>query len=188
MRIPTPSSGNSGSGIGRCLRSRGLVTAWHSTSKRNHLKVRHGMADSGDLFGGGAARKLPPVRPHCGRSEGRRSVRQGGGQKASARGRAFGHAGRERLYRVRHRGAGGARAGAPAARHVYRRHRREGAAPPLRRGDRQRHGRGGGGPCHLHRGRSVEDGRLRHRDRQWPRHPGRSASRSSRRSPRSRSS
>ena len=31
--------------------------------------------------------------------------------------------------------------------HVYRRHRREGAASSLRRGDGQRHGRGGGGPC-----------------------------------------
>ncbi len=74
-----------------------------------------------------------------------------------------------------HRGAGRSRAGAPAARHVYRRHRREGAASPVRRGDRQFHGRGAGRPRHLHRRR---DGgrRLRHRDRQRPRHPGRPAS------------
>ena len=82
---------------------------------------------------------------------------------------------RGRLYRAPYRGAGGARAGAPAPRHVYRRHRREGAASPVRRGDRQRHGRGARRPCRFHQGR---DGgrRLHHRDRQRPRHPGRSAS------------
>ena len=36
-------------------------------------------------------------------------------------------------------------------------------------------GRGAGGPRHLHRGR-TERRRLPHRDRQWPRHSGRSAS------------
>ena len=82
---------------------------------------------------------------------------------------------RIRLHRQAHRGAGGARAGAPPARHVYRRHRREGAASPVRRGDRQRDGRGAGGPRHLHRG---GDGgrRLHQRHRQRPRHSGRSAS------------
>ena len=49
---------------------------------------------------------------------------------------------RRLLYRQAHRGAGGARAGAPPARHVYRRHRREGAASPVRRSHRQFHGRG----------------------------------------------
>ena len=51
-----------------------------------------------------------------------------------------------RLLRQGHRGPGGAGAGAPAPRHVYRRHRRAGAAPSGRRGARQRHGRGGGRP------------------------------------------
>ena len=50
------------------------------------------------------------------------------------------------LHGRRHRGAGRPGAGAPPARHVHRRHRREGAASPVRRGDRQRHGRGGGRP------------------------------------------
>ncbi len=77
--------------------------------------------------------------------------------------------------RQAHRGAGGAGAGAPPARHVYRRHRREGAASPLRRGDRQFDGRGARRPRRLDRGR-ARGGRLRHRHRQRPRHPGRPAS------------
>ena len=76
--------------------------------------------------------------------------------------------------RGRHRGAGRAGAGAPPAGHVYRRHRREGAAPSVRRSDRQCDGRGGRRPCHLDRGRARR-GRLRDRHRQRPRHPGRSA-------------
>ena len=121
-----------------------------------------------------------------------RSVRQARGRAEAkpikpgkqAAARPIARAVRGGLYRRRHRGAGGARAGAPAARHVYRRHRREGDAPPLRRGAGQRHGRGGRGPRRPHRGR-VRGRRLPHRDRQWPRHPGRPASRNSRRSPRS---
>ena len=81
-----------------------------------------------------------------------------------------------RLFRQGHRGAGRAGAGAAPARHVYRRHRRAGAAPPRRRGARQRHGRGG---------RPATPSRIElelHADgsavgaRQRPRHPGRSAS------------
>ena len=83
--------------------------------------------------------------------------------------------GRSRLHRQAHRGAGGPGAGAAPARHVYRRHRREGAASPVRRGDRQLDGRGAGRPRHLHRGR-TRGRRLRHRHRQRPRHAGRSAS------------
>ena len=79
-----------------------------------------------------------------------------------------------RLRRLLHRGAGGAGARPAPAGHVYRRHRREGAAPPLRRGDRQRHGRGGRRPRQLHRGRAG-GGRLPRRHRQRPRHPGRPA-------------
>ena len=82
---------------------------------------------------------------------------------------------RQRLHRARHRGAGGARAGAPPPRHVYRRHRREGAASSLRRSDRQRDGRGARRPRDLHRGRTRQR-RLHDRDRQRPRHSGRSAS------------
>ena len=89
--------------------------------------------------------------------------------------RQAGEQGRGRLHRARHRGARRARAGAPASRHVYRGNRREGAASPVRRSDRQRHGRGARGACHLHRGRAG-GGRLRDRDRQRPRHSGRSAS------------
>ena len=74
-----------------------------------------------------------------------------------------------------HRGAGRAGAGAAPPGHVYRRHRREGAASPLRRGDRQFHGRGGGRPRDLHRGRARR-GRLSDGHRQRPRHAGRSAS------------
>ena len=85
------------------------------------------------------------------------------------------HRRRGRLYRQAHRGSRRARAGAPPARHVYRRHRRKGAASPVRRGDRQRHGRGARRPRRLDRGR--DGGRRFHRrHRQWTRHPGRSAS------------
>ena len=82
---------------------------------------------------------------------------------------------RSRLYRQAHRGFGGARAGAPPPRHVYRRHRREGAASPVRRGHRQRHGRGAGRSRRLDRRRDGSR-RLCRRHRQRPRHPGRSAS------------
>ena len=61
------------------------------------------------------------------------------------------------LYRRRYRGAGRTRAGAPAPGHVYRRHRREGDASPLRRGARQRHGRGGGRPCRSISSVALED-------------------------------
>ena len=65
---------------------------------------------------------------------------------------SLGGAGATRLLRARHRGAGRAGAGAPPARHVYRRHRRGRAAPPRRRDPRQRDGRGGGRPCQRDRG------------------------------------
>ena len=81
---------------------------------------------------------------------------------------------RRLLHGPGHRGAGRPGAGPPAARHVYRRHRREGAASPVRRGDRQCHGRGAGGPCQLHRG-GARRRRLPRRHRQWPRHSGRPA-------------
>ena len=64
---------------------------------------------------------------------------------------------------------------APPPRHVYRRHRREGAASSVRRGDRQFHGRGAGRPRRLDRSRDGGQ-RLRLRHRQRPRHSGRSAS------------
>ena len=82
---------------------------------------------------------------------------------------------RGRLHRARYRGARRPRAGAPPARHVYRRHRRKGAASSVRRSHRQRHGRGAGGPCLLHRG-GTERRRISDRHRQRPRHSGRSAS------------
>ena len=75
----------------------------------------------------------------------------------------------------RHRGAGGTGAGPPASRHVYRRHRREGAASSVRRSHRQLDGRGAGGTRLLHRGGTGRR-RIPHRHRQRPRHPGRSAS------------
>ena len=71
--------------------------------------------------------------------------RSAAGRRKAARAHAP-SAGEAGYTAKRHRGAGGAGAGAPPARHVYRRHRREGAAPSVRRGDRQRHGRGGGRP------------------------------------------
>ena len=82
---------------------------------------------------------------------------------------------RERLHRQAHRGAGGARARPPPPRHVYRRHRREGAASSVRGSDRQFHGRGARRPRHLDRGGDGGE-RLRLRHRQRPRHSGRSAS------------
>ncbi len=119
--------------------------------------------------------------------DGQRSLRRFGARRGqaracarqaedAARAEAGGrHARRGGLHRRRDRGAGGAGAGAPPARHVHRRHRREGAAPSLRRGDRQLHGRGGGGPRDLHRGRAGGR-RASLRDGQRARHPGRSAS------------
>ncbi len=82
---------------------------------------------------------------------------------------------RGRLHRQAHRGAGGARAGPPPPRHVYRRHRREGAASSVRRSDRQRHGRGARRPRRLDRSRDGGE-RLRLGHRQRPRHSGRPAS------------
>ena len=76
-------------------------------------------------------------------------ARRAGPPARPARARQAERRRRGRLHRAPHRGAGRARAGAPAPRHVYRRHRREGAASPVRRGDRQRHGRGARRPCHL---------------------------------------
>ncbi len=94
-------------------------------------------------------------------------------QQGSARWQAHERS-RDPLHRPRHRGARRPRAGATASGHVYRRHRRKGAAPPFRGGDRQFHGRGALRARELHRGR---DGgrRLRQRDRQRARHSRRSA-------------
>ena len=72
------------------------------------------------------------------------------------------------------RGARGPGAGAPPPRHVYRRRRRQRPASSLRRGDRQCDGRGGGGPCDLHRG-FAGGRRLAQRRRQRTRHAGRPA-------------
>ena len=112
----------------------------------------------------------PPI---CSPISAKGDRRRGAPRAAAASAR--GSAGEVRLYRQAHRGAGRPRAGAPAARHVYRRHRREGAASPVRRGDRQFHGRGAGRPRRLDRGRAGRR-RLCHRHRQRPRHSGRSAS------------
>ena len=120
----------------------------------------------------------PPRSPRLHRARPCSTCRNSSAAPALRHGHPRGQAqrrGRGQLYRHRHRGAGRARAGAPAARHVYRRHRREGAASPVRRGDRQFDGRGAGGPRQLHRG---GDGgrRFRDRHRQRPRHSGRPAS------------
>ncbi len=75
------------------------------------------------------------------------------------------HQAQRPLHRQRHRGAGGAGAGAPPARHVYRRHRRARAAPSGRRDARQRHGRGGRRPCQPHRAVELDaDGFVTVRD------------------------
>ena len=95
--------------------------------------------------------------------------------RSPAQGRLARFQRRGRLYRARHRGARRPRAGAAPARHVYRRHRREGAASSVRRSHRQLDGRGAGGPCHLHRGGTGRR-RIFDRHRQRPRHSGRSAS------------
>ena len=95
--------------------------------------------------------------------------------RAAPEGRVAGGQRRGRLYRGRHRGAGRTGAGTPPPRHVYRRHRRKGAASSVRRSHRQRHGRGAGRACLLHRGRTGRR-RISDRHRQRPRHPGRSAS------------
>ena len=81
---------------------------------------------------------------------------------------------RSRIQRRLDRSARGPGAGAASAGHVHRRHRFHRHAPPLRRGDRQRDGRGGRRPRDLHRSvarrRRVAVGR-----RQRPRHAGRPA-------------
>ena len=124
-----------------------------------------GMDDNNDLFGN--LDKQTPAGSR-GFAPGRSA---GASREASCRDQGW----QRRLQRRRHRGAGRAGAGAAASRHVYRRHRRKGDAPSVRRGHRQFDGRGGRRPRHLHRcrafGRRVSD-----RHRQWPRHPGRSAS------------
>ena len=144
-----------------------------------HIRVTLGDSPLSNVTGTGTwlnprtrtkrSRKKSAPRRTCSPS----SSRKRGSAKAARASR--GGERRQRLHRQAHRGAGGARAGAPAARHVHRRHRREGAASPVRRGDRQRDGRGAGRPRHLHRGRARRR-RLHHRHRQRPRHPGRSAS------------
>ena len=156
-----------------------LPFAWHSqrpirqplspgprlTISAQHQKLRMGKAAKTSKPSGG-----PDLFANLG--EPRAASRRRGARRQRVGARL---SRRVRLYRQAHRGAGGARAGAPPPRHVYRRHRRESAASPVRRGDRQFHGRGAGRPCRLDRGR---DGgrRLRHRHRQRPRHSGRSAS------------
>ncbi len=123
------------------------------------------MANSGDLFGdGSAARKLPEggaAQPAKKKAQ-LAPVPQGTPGEAGYTAASIEVL--EGLEPVRRRPG-----------HVHRRHGRKGAAPPLRRGDRQLHGRGRGGPRHLHRG-IARRGRLAHRHRQRPRHPDRPAS------------
>ena len=89
---------------------------------------------------------------------------------------AAGKVGKDReLHRQGHRGPGGPRARAPQARHVYRRHRRAGAASSGGRSARQRHGRGGVGTRLAHRD-DARGGRHAHGERQRPRHSRRSSS------------
>ena len=95
---------------------------------------------------------------------------------------------RFRLLGQGHRGAGRPRAGAQAAGHVHRRRRRARAAPPVRRGARQRHGRGRRRPRQgSSRSAWMRDGALE-RARRRARHAGRPAPQVPRQVRRSRSS
>ena len=124
-----------------------------------------------------ATKKKPPVaarpvrHPQTGGESKRAQARSAQGAEGV---RAQSRLRRERLHRQAHRGAGGPGAGAPPPRHVYRRHRRKGAASSVRRSDRQFDGRGAGRARRLDRSRDGGQ-RLRLRHRQRPRHPGRPA-------------
>ena len=120
------------------------IGAMKANARKTESPARKRPMSDGDLFGAGEPRARKAAAPLP-------APKRGAAAAVRARPR---NAGRGRLRRLLDRGAGGARAGPPPARHVYRRHRREGAAPPLRRGDRQRHGRGGRRPRDLHRGRA----------------------------------
>ena len=132
-----------------------------------------------------ATKMKPPKQPDLFDAPGRRGqslpARKVAGRKApkaskpAARAKSRGGSAESRLHRQAYRGAGGARARPPPPRHVYRRHRREGAASLVRRGDRQFHGRGARRPRHLDRGGDGGE-RLRLGHRQRPRHSGRRAS------------
>ena len=120
------------------------------------------------------AARQAPQETEAGDEEAPEDMKQDAREKVARGARKPGEAVRQ-LHGRRHRGAGGPGAGASSARHVRRRHRREGAAPPVRRGDRQLHGRGGRRPCQLDRG-GAGGGRISVGHRQRPRHPHRSAS------------
>ena len=153
-----------GCGASRCGHDRGIVTPNsfspspthenHGQDRQSSSQDRRPKNGQGPVLGFG--RRAAPYR------------RQGDARRQAH------ERGRGPLHGARYRGARRSGAGAPASGHVYRRHRREGAASPLRRGDRQFHGRGAGGARQLHRRR---DGgrRLRRGDRQRPRHSRRSA-------------
>ena len=82
---------------------------------------------------------------------------------------------RNQLYRCFDRGAGGAGAGPPPARHVYRRHRRGGACTiSSPKSSTMRWMRRS--PAMPPSSTSARGRRLSHRHRQWARHSGRSAS------------
>ena len=74
------------------------------------------------------------------------------------------------LFRFQHNGHGGPGRGSHASRHVYRHHGPQGA-PPLAVGDRGQRHRRGGQRLRQRDQRDPEQGRLRHRVRQWKRHP-----------------
>ena len=113
-------------------------------------QARGGRDQAGVAAGGGAGRSRCSARSRkCAR---RSPARDEGGESESGSCRAQASRQLRELHGRRHRGAGRPRARPAPARHVYRRHRREGPASPVRRGDRQRHGRGRGGPRHLDRG------------------------------------
>ena len=145
-------------------------------------QARGGAAEAGGAAGGGARRSATGAtakrrtRARTSAAGSADEVEREMKQEAKEKWLAPSQAGRQlrELYGRRHRGAGRPRARAAPARHVRRRHRREGAASPVRRGDRQRHGRGGGRPRHLDRG-ERRGRRVPVRHRQRPRHPRRPA-------------
>ncbi len=138
---------------------------WHS--RRNRFAALRGPQNASRYMS--KQLKTKSKRRLCSTAMSRRAARRREGGPARNRRR------RSRLHGGRHRGARRPGTGAAPARHVYRRHRRKGAASPLRRSHRQLDGRGAGRARDLHR-RRAQRRRLPHRHRQRPRHPDRSAS------------